>query len=168
MAQCKFFVAGYCMRGDTCRYSHETTPGISDPASAPPPALCDVAKSNASKRVPSRISQGGLWREQRVLMPADGYVHDVSPPNILQSTQPLPQSALVFRTRGSDLARPTPDSRSQVPCHHYARGNCRNGDTCPYSHLDRGDKCEQKVEAASDPEVLPFQNIPDFSYHLYM
>lgn len=150
MAQCKFFVAGYCSRGDSCRYSHET---ILNPASAAPPAPRDVAKSNTSKRVASHFLQGGLWREQQVFTPAETYVQHFSSPNILQSTQPLPQSLVGFRSREPELAQPTPDSRSQIPCYHYAQGNCRNGNTCPYSHLDRSGRREQKVEAASDPEV---------------
>lgn len=162
MAQCKFFVAGYCMRGDSCRYAHETTPGIPNSASAAPPAPRNVAKSNTSKRVASHFLQGGLWREQQFFSPAGSYAQDASSPSILQSTQPLPQGQVAFRSREPSLAQPTSDSRSQIPCHHYARGNCRNGNTCHYSHLDRSDRSEQKVEAASDPEVRLLQTIPTF------
>lgn len=168
MAQCKFFVAGYCTRGDSCRYAHDTTPGIRIPASAAPPAPRDVAKSNTNKRVAPHFLQGGLWREQQVFIPAESYAQGASSPSILQSTQPLLQGQVAFRGREPGLAQPTSDSRSQIPCYHYARGNCRNGNTCPYSHLDRSDRSEQKVEAASDPEVRLLQTIPDFSYHIYM
>lgn len=156
MAQCKFFVAGYCMRGGSCRYSHES---VSNSDSAPPPAPRDDAKSNTSTRVASHFLQGGSWREQQVFAPAESFASDVPPTNILQSTQSLSQSPLVFRRREPELAQATPDSRSQIPCYHYARGNCRNGNTCPYSHLEKSDRSEQKVETTPDPEVRLFQTI---------
>lgn len=148
------------MRGDSCRYSHET---ISNPASA---AARDVAKSNTSKRVASHFLQGGLWREQQAFTPAEIYAQHVSSPSLFLSTQPLPQSLVAVRGREPELAQPTPDSRSQIPCRHYARGNCRNGNICPYSHLDSSDRSEQKVEGASDPEVCLLQTILDVSYHV--
>jgi hypothetical protein len=151
MTQCKFFVAGYCMRGDSCRYTHETTPGISNPASAPP-APRDVAKPNTSKRIASQFLQGGSWREQRLDTPNESSANDILS-STLRSPQPLPQIPLAVRSRRSDLTQPTQDNRSQIPCYHYARGNCRNGNTCSFSHLD---KREQKVEKASDPEVPLF------------
>lgn len=164
MAPCKFFAAGYCTRGDSCRYSHEP---ISNSASAPPPAPRDDAKSNASKRVASHFLQGGSWREQQVFAPAEDHAQNVPSTNILRSTQPLPETPLAIRRREPGLAQGTPDSRSQIPCYHYARGSCRNGNTCPYSHLDKSNKSEQKVEAALDPEVRLFQTITDFSYDMF-
>lgn len=157
MAQCKFFVAGYCMRGDSCRYAHEATPGIPNLVSAAPPAPRDVAKSNTNKRVASHFLQGGLWREEQVFTPPGSYAQDFSSPSIPQSTQPFAQGQAAFRSREPGLAKLTSDSRSQIPCYHYARGDCRNGNTCPYSHFERGDRSEQKVEAASDPEVRLLQ-----------
>lgn len=159
MAQCRFFVAGYCMRGDSCRYSHEP---VSNSDSVPPPAPHDDAKSKASTRVASHFLQGGSWREQQVFAPAERFAQDVPSTNILQSTQSLFQSPLAFRRREPELAQATSDSRSQIPCYHYARGNCRNGNTCPYSHLDKIDRSEQKVETPSDPEVCLFQAISGF------
>ncbi|RAO72435.1 uncharacterized protein BHQ10_008447 [Talaromyces amestolkiae] len=155
MAQCRFFVAGYCMRGDSCRYSHEP---VSNSDSVPPPAPHDDAKSKASTRVASHFLQGGSWREQQVFAPAERFAQDVPSTNILQSTQSLFQSPLAFRRREPELAQATSDSRSQIPCYHYARGNCRNGNTCPYSHLDKIDRSEQKVETPSDPEENRFRD----------
>ncbi|KAJ8069812.1 hypothetical protein OCU04_000227 [Sclerotinia nivalis] len=43
----------------------------------------------------------------------------------------------------------TQDPRSQIPCYYYARGNCRNGSNCPYSHLAEKGK---KIDVDLDPE----------------
>ncbi|CAD6441535.1 58b70620-cdf0-46e4-89e1-1cdae8c87a01 [Sclerotinia trifoliorum] len=46
----------------------------------------------------------------------------------------------------------TKDPRSQIPCHHYARGNCRNGSNCPYSHVAQK---ENKMDLDLEPEEKP-------------
>ncbi|KAF7894659.1 uncharacterized protein EAF01_010109 [Botrytis porri] len=47
----------------------------------------------------------------------------------------------------------TQDPRSQVPCYHYSRGNCRNGSTCPFSHT-----AEKQKEKAAKPDLDPEEN----------
>jgi hypothetical protein len=137
MDSCKFFVRGHCMRGECCRYSHEITLPTSNTARLPPPALCDVKNLSASKPPAASSTKN-------------------SSPNPFQSKQPALQNALAFSIKG-DPAHPTEDSRSQILCYHHARGNCRNGSACPYSHLGGG--IEQVVEATPDPEVRPLKTI---------
>jgi hypothetical protein len=138
MVPCKFFIKGHCKRGGNCRYSHEATPSTSNPSKPPPPAL------------QPDTSKGWPWSEQHLFTPATSSTTNSLSPNPLQSIQPVSQNSLAFRIRKSDPAHLMQDSRSQIPCYHYTRGNCRNGSACPYSHLDGG---EQMVEATSNSEV---------------
>lgn len=57
-----------------------------------------------------------------------------------------------FMWRPSEAKTPSSkqDPRSQISCYHYARGHCRNGSNCPYSHIVEK---EQKAEPELDPEV---------------
>ncbi len=142
MIPCRFFIKGHCKRGESCRYSHEITTSTSNPSRPPPPALQPDS------------STGRPWREKRPFTPATSARKDAFSPKPLQS---------------SDSAHPTQDLRSQIPCYHHARGNCRNGSACPYSHLDGSD---QMVEETSDPEVRPLQiyafDILRHQYYLLM
>ena len=147
MDPCKFFASGYCMRGESCRYSHETTP-----TSPVPLVRREAENSYASKRVTLRTSKDGPWRGQHLSASTKSYAKNSLSPKLLRTTQPVLQNSPAFRTRESNLAYPREDSRSQIPCYHYARGNCRNGSACPYSHIEGS---EQKVEAALEPEVCP-------------
>ncbi|KAB8302354.1 hypothetical protein EYC80_005783 [Monilinia laxa] len=39
------------------------------------------------------------------------------------------------------------DPRSQTPCYHHARGDCRSGNKCPYSHTaEKGQKSEPDLD----------------------
>ncbi|TEY35476.1 hypothetical protein BOTCAL_0590g00090 [Botryotinia calthae] len=40
------------------------------------------------------------------------------------------------------------DARSQIPCYHYSRGNCRNGSACPFSH-----SAGKQKKKAAEPEL---------------
>jgi len=150
MIPCKFFAGGYCMRGESCRYSHETTPPTSKPTRPPPLAQRKAENSYASRQVTSRTSKDGPWREQHLFASTESSSKNSLSPKPLRTTQPVLQNPPAFRIRESDIAFPREDSRAQIPCYHHARGNCRNGSACPYSHIEGS---EQKVGTAVDLEV---------------
>lgn len=142
------------MRGDSCRYSHNTTPETTNLASLPLLTPQHVTSPTASK-----------WASPKHFStPAGISAKNSLSPKIVQSTQTASPSSLVIRDRGTVSAHPTQDSRAQIPCYHYARGSCRNGSTCPYSHLAR---IEKEIEEALDPEVCYFHTIHDVFLALY-
>lgn len=142
MTSCKFFAAGYCKRGESCRYSHETTPASNTAAPPPPPLYL-----NRSKEIASHSSQARSWREPFLFIPSGGSAKS-------SLSIEAPNNSLAFRSKRTYSLQPTQDSRSQVPCRYYTLGTCRNGSACPYSHNERD---EQEMEAISDPEVHPLQ-----------
>jgi hypothetical protein len=147
MTPCKFFLAGYCMRGDGCRYSHNSTPAVNTLSSLSSSAPPDVTGSNTSKWGNSHPSTHRSKEKRCVSTLTGSSAKNSSPHSMPQSTQITSPKSLASRG-------PAQDSRSQIPCYHYARGSCRNGNACLYSHLARN---EQEIEETSDPEVCHFQ-----------
>ncbi|KAI1773808.1 hypothetical protein F4818DRAFT_421837 [Hypoxylon cercidicola] len=50
---------------------------------------------------------------------------------------------------------PKNDSRSQKPCTFFQRGNCRNGDTCPFSHSTSSIDQAQVDSTSAQPSTTP-------------
>ncbi|KAI9668490.1 MAG: hypothetical protein M1829_005368 [Trizodia sp. TS-e1964] len=133
MDPCKFFLLGHCMRGGSCRYSHEITP----------PAVYAGKSSNTSKLL---LLKSGPSRNQLT-----------SANESLSLAQPLSPKQV-----SENSLAPKQDSRSHVPCHYFAQGNCRNGNACLFSHIREQ---EQMIEVASDLEET--QNHDNFRREIY-
>ncbi|KAF7920237.1 uncharacterized protein EAE97_011578 [Botrytis byssoidea] len=78
-----------------------------------------------------------------------------------EKTTIIPQVSISAK-KPSEVAtsHSTQDPRSQIPCYHHSRGNCRNGSACPYSHTAEKQK-EKAAEADLDPEGK--QNYDNFT-----
>jgi hypothetical protein len=135
------------MRGDGCDYSHNNTPTINTLSSLSSLDPQNVTGSNTSKWGNSHPSKHRLKEKKYVSALPGRFAKNSSPHTMPQSTQITSPKSLAIRG-------PPQDSRSQIPCYHYARGSCRNGNACLYSHLARN---EQEIQETSDPEVCHFQ-----------
>jgi hypothetical protein len=148
MPACKFFLAGRCVRGDACPFSHSAYTASNTSA------LPDIANltirhrhhtdvpTSRGPQIPCRFFQNGSCRWGK----ACSFAHVAAPPTVGDvvnlGDETLPASVV-----------PAPvleDTRALLPCKYFLQGRCRNGADCPFFHsIDT----ESGAPAAASAEI---------------
>ena len=132
--RCQFFASGTCRNGDNCPFTHQEAPQ--------PPSVGDVqtppAKIDWRAQVPCKYFASGTCRDG---LKCPFYHPEVEPP---QAPNVPPEDM-------DRLAQPSGLSgKSQVLCQFFAKGTCRDGSGCPYSH-EEGKVIEKAFEKGVSP-----------------
>lgn len=130
---CRHYARGSCLRAEACPFVH-----VGHGAS-----ISIAPGREAIRRVPCRFfARGNCTRD-----PCP-FVHEPSPTPSAPAV-PLPAQ------------EPSPAPQPQVRCRFFAKGLCRNGDTCPFAHSD-GDATNDLDETAPDELLLQVRWLMSF------
>ncbi|KAH7383128.1 hypothetical protein BKA64DRAFT_761293 [Cadophora sp. MPI-SDFR-AT-0126] len=162
MAPCRFFASGSCTYGVICKNSHEAVPGGRASAwEQPPRAQNGSAMQTRDSKEPcwffsqGTCTYGASCRKAHDLMPASSASSSNPPIEITSAAQtkavfatnPAALYQLPVRSLKPDVQPFVPTASGQsddlihdrpeihlTPCIFYAKGYCRNGSECAYSH----------------------------------
>lgn len=167
------------MRGDGCKYDHDTTSTKAKTA-LPQPALRpkSIPQTQLQGFAPSFVPQTNEKQMKivvRYLLTDSGnrcltFVQKVQPDHVQTIRDNRSLTPFIHYARGtckkgdscpyfhSATAQESPmlplqraeDSRPKIVCHHFVRGYYKEGNNCPFLHLENS---KSQEDAATDDEV---------------
>ena len=132
---CRFWAAGECNRGDSCRFSHDGPGGGSK-------------RSKSEGRATGQGNQRGETTERVTPIETGSYPND-SPKgkgkykSSFGSELPKAGSSFGGKQGGRERSSTPGPRRSQKLCCYFQDGSCQRGDQCTYQHIKATDPEEK-------------------------
>lgn len=134
---CRYYARGSCSRAEACMFAHDgpdASKSVAPGLGTDPKAPCQFFARGKCTRSPCP------------------FAHESSP-TPAAPTAPLPVAQ-----------EPIPASQSQLRCKFFAKGHCRNGDTCRFAHSDS----DATDRLAAPDETLLHVRYPMLSLGFYL